>query len=88
MDIKITLLIVAFFNFLLAWTVYSQGKKKLDNILFALLTLTTGVWAVVLYLYERPLFFSSLVWIKLTYLDVFFLMFFLFYFSFIFTAKE
>jgi len=88
MDVKITILIAALFNFFLAWLVYFKGRRNLANIIFALTVFGGGLWSMSLYFYEHPLFFSSLIWIKITYLLALFLILFLFYFSFIFPTSE
>jgi len=86
-DIKFLIIIIALIEFLLARLIYLRGKKKLTNIIFALLNITSGLWALSLYFYEHPILFSSLIWIKITYFFALFLTFFAFYFSLIFPVK-
>lgn len=87
-DIKFLIIIIALVEFFLAGLFYFRDRKQLTNIVFALVNLTSGLWALSLYFYEHPIFFSSFIWIKITYFFALFLTFFPFYFSLIFPVKK
>ena len=67
MDIKFSILIVALINFILAGFCLARTKKTQKNLSFISLILACGIWAIAIYFYEHPIFFSSLVWIKIVY---------------------
>lgn len=77
-------LLTAFFSLFISITVYYKGRKRPVNISFALFALFSALWSASLYFYIKPIFFSSLLWIKIVYLLVFGMIAPSFYFSFVF----
>jgi len=75
-------------NLALGILVLIRGAKNKVTFSLASCAVLGGIWAVLLYLYHAQVFFSSLVWIKLVYLLVFFFVFSLFYFSLIFPYQH
>lgn len=67
MDIKYTILLVAAVNFVIGFLVLIKGKKDKANIVFVISALNLGFWATSMFFYVRPLFFDSLIWIKMVY---------------------
>ncbi len=88
MDIKSLIIIIALAEFFIAGLIYFRGKRQSVDIVFALLNLSAGLWAISLYFYEYPLLLSRLDWIRITYFFSLFLTFFVFYFSLIFLSKK
>lgn len=54
---------------------------------FSIFALSLTLWTLAFYFYEHPFFLSSLVWIKVIYLVVFFMIFSLSYFSYYFPVE-
>ncbi len=82
----IALLVVAF-NLFLAFLVLVRNPRHLINIIFFLISLIFALWALFLFFYEFPYIFSSLFWIKATYLAAVGYIGLIFFFSFIFPTS-
>ncbi|MDD4901629.1 MAG: ATP-binding protein [Patescibacteria group bacterium] len=71
-------------NFLLALIVLRNNPRNIINKVFFLISVFLGLWGFSLLFYQFPLIFSSLAWIKMTYLSASFYLIFVLAFSFIF----
>lgn len=72
MDIKILVILVAVANFLFGAVLLSRSKKNRASIAFSVFAFALGFWSLAMYFYERPLFLSQLIWIKIVYSIVLF----------------
>ncbi|MFH1392187.1 MAG: ATP-binding protein [bacterium] len=67
MDIKAIIILVAFANLFLGGLLFFRSKRKITNTAFAFVPISLGMWSFTLYFYERPVVFSSFIWIKIVY---------------------
>jgi len=86
MDLRIFSIFSGIWSFLLGGLILYRNSKKASNISFALFALFASLWSVSLYFYVKPVFWSSLEWIKAVYLFVFGMVGSSFYFSFVFPS--
>jgi hypothetical protein len=74
-------------NLFLAYLIFARGAKNMVTYSLGAYAIVSGVWSFSLYLYQIHFLFPSLIWIKIVYFFVFFLVFGLFYFSMVFCRK-
>lgn len=67
---------------------YIKNRKNIVNISLFLLAITSALWAVSLFFYQHPFYFSSYIWLKITYIVVVFLVIFFFLFSLVFPRTQ
>ncbi|MFH1536283.1 MAG: ATP-binding protein [Patescibacteria group bacterium] len=80
------ILLTAFVNIFLGIMVFKQSPKHEINRMFFLVCFLIGFWALCLLFYEFPIIFTSLFWIKATYVVVSLAVISVLRFSFIFPA--
>jgi len=74
--------------FFLGFLTLFHNPKKPVNQIFSLICFGLGTWSLTLFLYEFPLIFNSLIWLKITYVLIYLTIPLVLFFTFIFPYPQ